>query len=854
MGIGYNRGMKKKFDVTGMSCAACSARVEKAVSAVPGVEKVSVNLLTNSMEVIFSGEDRTESVLSAVEKAGYGATARGNAEKTKPVEKTDERKGMRLRLIVSLCFWVPLMLVSMGGMFFEWINVPVPDFLNKAFYAHESAISLAFTEILLLLPILFVNRAYFIRGYKALFKRSPNMDTLVSIGATAAILYGIYAVFRIGYALGYNDHAALMKYGHELYFESAGTIFTLITLGKYLESVSKGKTSEAITKLIQMAPETALIEKDGMETEVKTSEVRVGDIFLLKPGVRVPVDGVIVSGISSFDESSVTGESLPVEKREGDKVISSCVNGNGFVKARATAVGEDTAFAKIIRLVEEASSAKAPIARLADKISGVFVPIVMGIALVTLIVWLSVGYGVSFALARAISVLVISCPCALGLATPVAIMVGTGKGAENGILFKSGEALETLRGVKAVAFDKTGTLTEGKPAVTDIERLDGTETFLLSVAGALEQASEHPLAGAILGACKERGIEIKAAETFQAHFGQGIEGVVDGETYFVGNRSLAEAFGAKITERAEETLRAFSERGETPLLVGEKGVLLGIIAVSDRVKESGENAICELKQMGIRTILLTGDNAGTANAVGKKLGVEEVIAEVMPDQKAAKIVELKEKYVTAMVGDGVNDAPALVGADVGIAIGAGTDVAVGSADVVLAGNDPQGVVKAIRLSKAVVRNIKQNLFWAFAYNTIGIPIAAGVLYPWLGIALSPMIGAAAMSLSSVCVVLNALRLKAFRPNGKKEKSASKTCAVSKNAEKGDNTMQEVTVKVEGMMCEHCVARVKKAIEGIDGVEKADVRLSEKTATAFFRENADKAAVIKAVEDAGYEVK
>ena len=848
--------MKKKFNVTGMSCAACSARVEKAASSVEGVKRASVNLLTNSMEVEFSDGDKTAEVLSAVQEAGYGASPIGVSSAEKPTQKT-EIKAMRVRLVVSLCFWIPLMLVSMGGMFLEWIKVPVPNFLNKAFYAHESALTLALTEIVLLLPILLANQQYFIRGYKALSKRSPNMDTLVSLGATAAILYGIYATFRIGYALGYNDHVALVTYGHDLYFESAGTIFTLITLGKYLETLSKGKTSEAITKLVQLAPETALIERDGQEIEVTTNEVRVGDIFLLKPGARVPVDGIIVSGSSSFDESSVTGESLPVEKKEGDAVISSCLNGSGFVKARATAVGEDTAFAKIVKLVEEASSAKAPIARLADKISGVFVPIVMGIALLAFIVWLSVGYGVAFSLARAISVLVISCPCALGLATPVAIMVGTGKGAENGVLFKSGEALETLRAVKTVTFDKTGTLTEGKPSVSEIYVVEGTEESVLYVAGTLERASEHPLAAAVGTACQDRNVPLCEADGFQSHFGLGIEGYVDGERFFVGNRALAERFSATLSPSCEQKIQSISENGKTPLIVGREGKNLGVIAVSDTLKKSAKTAVKELQQMGIRVVLLTGDNRVTAEAVGRELGVDEVISEVLPDQKAAKISSLKRSGVTAMVGDGVNDAPALVEADVGVAIGAGTDVAVESADVVLAGGDPLSVVKAVRLSKAVVRNIKQNLFWAFAYNTIGIPIAAGVLYPWLGIALSPMIGAAAMSLSSVCVVTNALRLKTFRLNGKKKNRSAcdgSSCAVNDiYSQKGEPVMQEITIRVEGMMCEHCVARVKKAIEAVPGVQKADVSLPAKTATAFFTGSPDENAVKQAVINAGYEV-
>lgn len=850
--------MKVKFDVSGMSCAACSARVEKAAKETEGVVNASVNLLTNSMEVEFSGDDRSAEVVAAVEKAGYGASVKNaqKAEKNGGVSQESEIKKMRTRLIVSLCFWVPLMVVSMGGMFLEWIKVPVPDFLNKAFYAHESAISLAMTEIVLLLPILFANQKYFIRGYKALFKRSPNMDSLVALGATAAILYGVYATFRIGFALGYNDHEALVQYGHDLYFESAGTILTLITLGKYLETLSKGKTSEAISKLVRLAPETAVIERDGREVTIDVKNLKTGDIFLLKPGDRVPVDGVIASGHSSFDESVVTGESLPVEKGEGDEVLSACVNGNGFVKVRATAVGEDTTLSKIVKLVEEASSAKAPISRLADKISGVFVPVVMGIALVAFIVWMAVGYGLEFSLSRAISVLVISCPCALGLATPVAIMVGTGKGAENGVLIKSGEALETLRAVKTVTFDKTGTLTEGKPIVTDVFCQSGTEEEILKIAGSLEKGSEHPLSAAICRYCEEKGIVLEEAKEFKAVFGMGIEGNL-GKRYFVGNEKFALRFGAELTKEGQGALSAFSEGGKTPLIVGEEGKALGIIAVADKLKESGENAVRDLQEMGIRVCMLTGDNQVTATAVGKALGVDEVVAGVLPVQKAEKIEELKKKGVTAMVGDGVNDAPALVSADVGIAIGAGTDVAVESADVVLVGGEPTAVVKAVRLSKAVVRNIKQNLFWAFIYNSVGIPIAAGVLYPWLGVALSPMIGAAAMSLSSVCVVTNALRLKGVRLV-KKKKNGDKPAEIIKSNEKveeGDESMlKKYKVSVEGMMCEHCAARVEKAVAGVSGVEKVKVDLKGKSATAYYKESIDEESVKKAIVEAGYEVK
>ena len=778
--------MKVRFDVTGMSCSACSARVEKTVSALDGVTDVSVNLLTNSMTCEVDGKDKIKAIISAVKKAGYGAKARGEEESAEGAGKENlaaaEQKSMKTRLIVSICFWIPLMIVSMGKMFLDWIKVPVPDFLDKALYSHEAAVTLAVVQIILTAPILVANQKYFRRGYVSLFRRSPNMDTLVALGATAAVLYGLFALCRIGRGLGTGNHELVMKYSHDLYFESAGTILTLITLGKYLESRSKGKTSEAITKLMKLAPETVTVERDGKEVEIAAKDVAVGDIFVVRPGERVAVDGVIIEGNSSFDESAVTGESIPVEKTEGDKLISASVNGSGFVKARATDVGQDTTIAKIIKLVEEASSAKAPIAKLADKISGVFVPVVMGIALVAFIVWLSVGYGLEFALARGISVLVISCPCALGLATPVAIMVGTGKGAENGILIKSGEALETLKSVDTVVLDKTGTITEGKPSVTDVVAFGCEENEVLKIAGALEKRSEHPLALAVINECETRGIRLDEAENFNAAFGLGITGDVGGRKFFVGNADYAEKFGAK-NDGADEKRKELAKNGKTPLLVGEKGAIIGIIAVADKVKQTSPAAVASLKKEGLKVVMLTGDNELTAQAVAKTVGVDEVVAGVLPDQKEKKIREIKYSGgKTAMVGDGINDAPALAGADVGIAIGAGTDVAVESADVVLVRNDLRCVPDAVKLSKAVVRNIKENLFWAFIYNAIGIPVAAGVLYPFCKVALSPMIGAAAMSLSSVCVVTNALRLRTVKLGDK----ANKKRKEGKNGRKRKN--------------------------------------------------------------------
>ncbi len=842
---------KVRFDVSGMSCAACSARVEKCVSSVDGVKNVSVNLLTGGMVVEMSDDVAPEKIIDAVKGAGYGAKKhQADVNKTKSTEKNavgtaeTELKKMKLRLVVSLVFWVPLMIVSMGRMFLERIGVPVPEFLTKAFYAPESAVAFAVVQILLLTPILVANQQYFKRGFYALFKRSPNMDTLVAIGASAAVLYGIFALFRIGYGLGYGNIDIAEKYSRDLYFESAGTILTLITLGKFLEAKSKGKTSEAITKLMKLAPETVNVVRDGKEVEVKAEEVREGEIFIVRPGERVAVDGVITEGSSSFDESAVTGESIPVEKKEGDSLISASVNGSGFVKAKATQVGKNTTIAKIIALVEEASSAKAPIAKLADKISGVFVPIVMLIALAAFVGWISGGYGLEFALARGISVLVISCPCALGLATPVAIMVGTGKGAENGILIKSGESLETLHSVDTVVFDKTGTLTEGKPSVTDIAVFGkSTENETLALAFSLEKMSEHPLASAIVAECESKGIESFGVSDFTAVAGMGIRGKIGNETVFVGNKAFAETFGAADKD-AYLKLTEFSENGKTPLIVGKGNKISGIIAVSDKIKESGKEAVEELKKEKVGIVMLTGDNEITARAVAAELGISEVVAGVLPDLKEKKIKELKSSgRKTAMVGDGINDAPALASADVGIAIGAGTDIAVESADVVLVRNDLRCVPDAVRLSRAVVRNIKQNLFWAFIYNGIGIPVAAGVLYPFTGIALSPMIGAAAMSLSSVCVVMNALRLKTLRLGGKKINTVSENSSSS-----------AVILKVRGMTCPHCEKRVTDALLSAEGVKSARADFVKGIAEADTLFYVDRKILIEKIKEAGYKAK
>lgn len=847
--------MKKSFDVTGMSCSACSAHVEKSVSKVDGVDKVMVNLLTNSMQVEFQEEKtNTAAIIKAVEKAGYGASVKGKTAE-KASGETDavsvQQKNianMKKRLIISVIFLVPLMYVSMGHMIYNWLGVPMPPFTMKFLHGNENAVTYAFTQFLLLLPILFVNQKYFRNGFKTLVKRSPNMDSLIAIGATASIVYGIFAIYRIGYGLGHGDADVVMHYSHDLYFESAGMILTLITVGKYLETKSKGRTSEAITKLMNLAPKTVTVVRDGAESVVDASEVQVGDIFLIKPGEAVAVDGTIVEGRSSFDESAITGESIPVLKQEGDKVVSASINKAGLICARASKVGEDTTIAQIIKLVEEASQSKAPIARLADKISGIFVPTVIGIALVTFFIWLLSGAQFEFAMSNAIAVLVISCPCALGLATPVAIMVGTGKGAENGILIKSGEALETAHLIDTVVMDKTGTITKGKPVVTDVFCVSGNEQKLLTVAGSLERGSEHPLAEAIIRYCQEQHIPFEKVNGFQATFGKGIEGSIsfEGETktFFAGNEKLMEEKKLILSEELKAKMQEFAKAGKTPLIFAEEQTMLGVIAVADVVKETSKEAVDEFRKEGIHVIMLTGDNEVTAQAIKQQVGIDEVIAGVLPTQKEEKVSALKQAgHKVAMIGDGINDAPALAAADVGIAIGAGTDVAIESADIVLMKNDLLDAVGSIRLSKAVIRNIKQNLFWAFFYNSIGIPVAAGLLYPIWGIRLNPMFGAAAMSLSSVCVVSNALRLKGLRLR-KEDK---------KQEEREEKKSMTTTLNIEGMMCGHCQGRVEKALQEVPGVTAVTVSLEAKNAVVTSEDTVSKDALKAAVVDAGYDV-
>lgn len=863
---------KQKFNVTGMTCSACSSHVEKSVTKINGIKEVSVNLLTNSMQTVFDESLCSEQdIIAAVDKAGYGASivqgggaapsdsegnGSGSGGRASAVmkEADDASKAMRQRLIISIGFLIPLMYISMHHMFYEWFGLPVPEFVKAVFHGNENTIAFAFSQFLLLLPILYVNQKYFKVGFKTLFRGSPNMDSLIAIGASAAVLYGIFAIFRIGYGLGHVDMALVEQYSMDIYFESAGTILALITVGKYLETKSKGKTSAAITKLMDLSPKTAVvIREDGREEQIPTEEMRAGDIFVVKPGSLVPADGIVLSGTSSIDESAITGESIPVEKKEGDKVVSATVNKAGVLRCEAKKVGEDTTLSQIIRLVEEASSSKAPIAKLADKIAGVFVPVVIAVALLAAIVWLISGAGFEFAMSVGIAVLVISCPCALGLATPVAIMVGTGTGAKYGVLIKSGEALQEARSVDTVVMDKTGTITEGKPRVTDMEVFakELSREKLLQYAAAIEKQSEHPLAEAIVAAAEEKKLTLPEVTDFYAVFGKGIEGRIEGKLYFAGNRKFMEEKGLTLTDGQLLVTERLAEEGKTPLLFGreaEKKELLAVIAVADTVKETSLAAIEELQRMHINVIMLTGDNKKTAEAVRRKLGIPEVIAEVLPDEKEQKIRILKEQgRKVAMIGDGINDAPALASADVGIAIGAGTDVALESADIILMKNDLQDAVTAIRLSKAVIRNIKENLFWAFFYNSIGIPLAAGLLYPVWGIKLNPMFGAAAMSLSSVCVVLNALRLRNFKEHkNNKEK-------VHADEHKEEKRMITKTMIIEGMTCGHCTGRVQKALEAIDGVTKAVMSLEEKSAVVTMDKEVSDEALKNAVVQADYEV-
>ena len=846
----------KKYTVTGMSCAACSAHVEKAVSKVPGVTSVSVSLLTNSMGV--EGEASPEDVIEAVTAAGYGAglkdTEHGEeqaAEHT-PEELADhETPLLKRRFIASVLFLLPLMYLSMGHMMWNW---PLPSRLAHNHVA-IGVIQLLFTGI-----IMVINQKFFISGFKGLLNRSPNMDTLVALGAGASFLYSTWALFAMTDAQMNGDMDGVMEYMHEFYFESAAMILALITLGKMLEAYSKGKTTNALKSLMKLAPQMASVERDGKEISIPAKQVRKGDIFLVRPGESIPVDGIILEGHSAVDESALTGESIPVDKSEGDNISAATINRSGFLRCEAVRVGEDTTLSQIIQMVSDAAATKAPIAKVADKVSGIFVPAVIIVALFTLGAWLAAGYGIGFALARSISVLVISCPCALGLETPVAIMVGKGVGAKNGILFKNASALEETGKTKVVALDKTGTITSGEPKVTDIIPAEGfTEEELVRTAYSLEIKSEHPLAGAILSYASEHGLESEPAEEFQAVAGNGLTGTGNGQKLIAGSMTFLSGYfskGKKISEEIRRRSEQLAEEGKTPLFFARNEELLGMIAVADTIKEDSPEAVRELQAMGIEVVMLTGDNQRTAEAIGKQVGVDRVIAGVLPDGKEEVIRSLQTQRV-AMVGDGINDAPALTRADVGIAIGAGTDVAIDAADVVLMKSSLMDVPAAIRLSRQVLRNIHQNLFWAFFYNTIGIPLAAGVWYTLLGWKLNPMFGAAAMSLSSFCVVTNALRLNFADIRGRKGKHGGSADGTGNyNSEKNRKEVKEnmeKTMKITGMMCGHCEARVKKCLEALTEVDEAVV--SHEKGTAVVRLNGDISDEVlkKAVEEQDYTV-
>ena len=851
---------KQKFNITGMTCSACSAHVEKAVRALEGIRSADVSLMTNSMMAEYDESALSaQEIIAAVIQSGYGASLpqkAGTKAQAAPQEDVmaQELASMKRRLVWSFVFLIPLFYISMGHM----LGAPLPAVL----LGHDNAVSFGLTQLLLTLPIMYINDKYYRVGFKTLWNRAPNMDSLIAVGSAAAVIYGIFAIYQMGYGLGHGDMDRVKNYHMDLYFESAGTILTLITLGKFLETRSKGKTGEAIARLMDLAPKTATVLRDGVETEIPVEDVQVGDRVVVRPGQSIPVDGVIVEGQSAVDESALTGESLPVDKGPGDKVAAASINKSGFFTFEASRVGEDTTLAQMIRLVEEASASKAPIAKLADQVAGVFVPVVMAIALVAAIAWLLTGHTPTQALTSGVAVLVISCPCALGLATPVAIMVGTGKGAENGILIKSAEALETLHTIDTVVLDKTGTLTQGRPVVTDILPAAGnTEDGLLCAAGTLEGPSEHPLAAAIVEEVERRNVPITSVANFTAVHGRGVRAEWGGHTYFGGNRAMVEEAGidpSLLTAQAD----ALAAQGKTPLYFADETQkkLLGVIAVADTPKPSSARAVAAFKELGLEVVMLTGDNRRTAGAIGRELGVTQVMAEVLPQDKERKIASLQQEgKKVAMVGDGINDAPALARADVGLAIGAGTDVAIESADIVLMKSDLMDVAAAVELSRATIRNIRQNLFWAFFYNSLGIPLAAGVFYAALNWQLNPMFAAAAMSLSSVTVVSNALRLRFFKSRFRSETPGEAPSVESRPAERKDKTDQggnktmNKTMKIEGMMCAHCTGRVEKALSAIDGVSNVEMSLEGKSATLTLSKDVDNQILTDAVTEAGYEV-
>ena len=907
--------MKTKFTVTGMTCSACSAHVEKAVNKLPGVREAAVNLMAATMLVDYDeGTINAGTIIAAVEKAGYGAAlakkqsgAQGSrreggakasgascslsgcpdrrglergenpardSEKEAREMMAQELKGMKGRFVASLIFLLPLFYISMGHM----MGLPLP----AIFHGTENAMTFAFTQFLLCLPVLIINQKYYRVGYKTLLRGAPNMDSLIAIGSTAAVVYGIFAIYRIGYGLGHGDLALVERYSMDLYFESASMILTLITLGKYLETKSKGKTGEAIARLLDLAPKTAVVLIDGQEREIPVEEVQVGDIVVVRPGQRIPVDGILTAGQSAVDQSALTGESIPVPKQPGDPVITATINKSGYFQFRAEKVGDDTTLAQIVQLVEEAGATKAPIARLADKIAGIFVPAVIAIAALTAVIWFLTTGRTEFALSSAIAVLVISCPCALGLATPVAIMVGTGKGAEQGILIKSAEALERAQSVDTIVLDKTGTVTEGKPRVTDVIIKGGLgEKELLTIAASLEKPSEHPLAEAIVEKAAKEAVPLQPVTGFEAIFGQGVKAKIGDRMYYAGNEALLQSAGIPAEEYRKEW-ESLADDGKTPLFFADESRVLGLIAVADVVKPTSAAAIQEFKNLGMDLVMLTGDNKRTADAIRRQLGLDRVVAEVMPQDKEEEVRRLQEEgHKVAMVGDGINDAPALARADVGVAIGAGTDVAIESADIVLMKSDLLDGVAAVQLSKSVMRNIRQNLFWAFFYNVIGIPLAAGAFYGILGWRLNPMFAAAAMSLSSVTVVSNALRLRFFKPSFDrealaKEKGTFKTTGgereketafvaldpdpspnpavlgAAKTIKEGREEKMEKIMIVEGMSCGHCSARVEKALNAIEGVS-AKVNLETKEAAITLSRPVEDGVLKAAVEEAGYEV-
>ena len=829
--------MQEKFVVTGMTCAACSAHVEKAVSQLQGVDSVAVNLMLGSMLVDYDPAQVTaQAIVSAVENGGYGAKPAADAEKQDTRRAQEEALGrMRRRLVWSIVCLVPLFYISMGHM----MGLPLPAFLTRSHLTH------ALAQLVLCVPILILNRSYFTVGFSQLFRRSPNMDTLVALGAGAGLVYSLIEMGRLA--------AGQVSGMPELYFESAGMICALVTVGKYLEERSKGKTTDAISALLALAPDSAVVKRDGAEVTIPAEDIRKGDIVVVRQGGKIPVDGVVTAGGGSVDESAITGESLPVEKAVGDAVTSATVNQSGYLELEATRVGADTTLSQIVKLMEEASSSKAPISRLADKISGVFVPVVMAIAVLAALLWgLVGGMSVQFCLSVGIAVLVISCPCALGLATPVAIMVGTGKAAENGILIKSAQSLELMGRVDTVVLDKTGTVTQGKPRLTDcLAASDVTEEELLCVAASVEQPSEHPLSRAVTEAAGERNIPLCDVADFTAVPGGGVQALLHDRTIYAGNAPYMEAKGVDIAPFAPQAGR-WADDGKTVLYFAEEGRLLGLIAVADTVKPDSAAAIAALKQRGCRVVLLTGDNARTANAIARQVGVDQVISQVLPQDKATCVARLQQEgRLVAMVGDGVNDAPALVQADVGLAIGAGTDIAIESADIVLMKSSLADVASAAELSRAVLRNIRQNLFWAFFYNSVGIPVAAGVLYPSLHLLLNPMIAAACMSLSSVCVVSNALRLRLWKPRLKSVSGAAPSAAEHKTIPNEEEPTMKKTVTIEGMMCAHCAAHVEKALNALPGV-KATVDLA--AGTAAVEGDAADDAIRAAVTEAGYTVK